>query len=112
MPTGYRYFTPPVLSAASPATGPSDGGTLVTLHGYGFRSATQLECRFAGEVVVAFVMADASVTPDLLNGQCREQLTAYKVPEHICVERELPLTPNGKLDRLQLRDLAARTFGR
>ena len=66
----------------------------------------------AGEVVVAFVMADASVTPDLLNGQCREQLTAYKVPEHICVERELPLTPNGKLDRLQLRDLAARTFGR
>ena len=66
----------------------------------------------AGEVVVAFVMADASVTPDLLDGQCREQLTAYKVPEHICVERELPLTPNGKLDRLQLRDLAARTFGR
>ena len=51
MPGGYKYFTPPVISSAAPTTGPADGGTLVTLRGYGFQFATQLECKFADEVV-------------------------------------------------------------
>ena len=50
---GFRYYTPPVASAASPASGPADGGTLVHINGFGFGSATQLECAFDGEVVRA-----------------------------------------------------------
>lgn len=53
---GYRYVTVPVISAASPASGPASGGTLVTVSGFGFGSSTQLECRFQGAVTYATLL--------------------------------------------------------
>ena len=51
VPGGYRYFTPPVASGISPASGPAFGGTVLTISGFGFGAATQPECRFDGKVV-------------------------------------------------------------
>ena len=51
VPGGYKYFTPPVASSVSPASGPAYGGTVITITGFGFGAATQPECRFDGKVV-------------------------------------------------------------
>ena len=63
VPGGYRYFTPPAAPAVSPASGPADGGTLVTIGGFGLGgpATTQLECRFHGEVVNATVVNSTTV---------------------------------------------------
>lgn len=50
VPGGYKYFTPPVASSVSPASGPAYGGTVITITGFGFGAATQPECRFDGKV--------------------------------------------------------------
>ena len=61
VPGGFRYVTPPVISVASPASGPVAGGTVVTVGGFGFGSGMQLECRFQKEVVYATVLNSSAV---------------------------------------------------
>ena len=57
-----------------------------------------------GEAVKLFVVAkDKSLTAEMLNKYCREQLTAYKVPRQIEFRDELPMTPVGKILRKDLR---------
>ncbi|GAA4652758.1 long-chain-fatty-acid--CoA ligase FadD2 [Kistimonas scapharcae] len=57
-----------------------------------------------GEAVKLFVVArDKSLTSEMLDKYCREQLTAYKVPRLIEFRDELPMTPVGKILRKDLR---------
>ena len=107
VPGGFRYFTPPVLSSASPATGPADGGTLVTLRGYGLASATQLECNFSGEVVFASRVNSTAVrcvTPEdgrlhnMSSGRERnvlieQRLHGMAAPDYLTYERPLITIP-------------------
>jgi acyl-CoA synthetase (AMP-forming)/AMP-acid ligase II len=55
-----------------------------------------------GEVPVAFVVADAAVTDDLLVATCREHLVPYKVPVAFHRVDALPRTEVGKVLRAEL----------
>ena len=58
----------------------------------------------SGEVVKIFVVkADASLTEDELLAYCREELTGYKVPNHVAFIDELPKSNVGKILRKDLR---------
>ena len=63
-----------------------------------------------GENVAAFVVLRASggVTPDEIQGFCRECLASYKVPRHVFVvaEVDLPRTASGKVEKVALQRLA------
>ena len=63
-PLPFQYYRPPVLSEASPSSGPLSGGTRVTLHGEALGSGTHRLCRFGGGVTVdANVSAAPCLTP-------------------------------------------------
>jgi acyl-CoA synthetase (AMP-forming)/AMP-acid ligase II len=55
------------------------------------------------EIGVAFVAAEAPVTPNELAEFCRSRLAGYKVPKRFLIEQELPLLPIGKVDKRALR---------
>ena len=58
-----------------------------------------------GERVVAFVVAepDASVDPDGLRSELKENLASFKVPKTITVIDELPRNSMGKVQKTVLR---------
>jgi long-chain acyl-CoA synthetase len=61
-------------------------------------------CPVLGERVEAFVVTNTAVDPEDLRAYCAEQLSDYKVPDHITVvEGALPRNPNGKLLKTVLR---------
>jgi long-chain acyl-CoA synthetase len=58
-----------------------------------------------GEAVHAYVVATAlKPTTEAIVAQCREHLSAYKVPQKIIFVDELPKSPIGKILRRELRD--------
>nr|AXL06216.1 polyketide synthase [uncultured bacterium] len=62
-----------------------------------------------GEVPVAYVIPGPSgFDPATLLGKCREQLSAYKVPERIFEVTHIPRTASGKIRRGLLADEPAR----
>jgi acyl-CoA synthetase (AMP-forming)/AMP-acid ligase II len=62
-----------------------------------------------GEIIVAFVVADETASPDLegLRAHCRRSLADYKVPDRLELISELPTTPLGKVDTRALKALAS-----
>ncbi|MCF8548022.1 MAG: AMP-binding protein, partial [Pontimonas sp.] len=61
----------------------------------------------SGESVRAYVVATAPApSTETILAQCREHLSAYKVPRSIVFVDELPKSPIGKILRRQLRDQA------
>jgi len=60
------------------------------------------------EVGVAYVTLNAAAEPGDLAEWCRARLANYKVPKRFFVEPELPLLPIGKVDKVALRERAAR----
>jgi long-chain acyl-CoA synthetase len=61
-------------------------------------------CPVLGERVEAFVVLSASATESELRAYCAENLSDYKVPDHVrVVEGPLPRNPNGKLLKTALR---------
>jgi acyl-CoA synthetase (AMP-forming)/AMP-acid ligase II len=66
--------------------------------------------RYGQEVVAAVVRDDeAQIDTDLLRGDCRRDLSSYKVPTTIVVLEpgEVPHLPSSKPDRRAIRDLVA-----
>jgi acyl-CoA synthetase (AMP-forming)/AMP-acid ligase II len=63
-----------------------------------------------GEVPYAFVVlrAAAPSTEDALVAFLRDRAANYKVPRYVSILSELPMLGSGKVDRLALRDRAAR----
>ncbi len=60
-----------------------------------------------GEAVRAYIVATAPApTTEAILAQCREYLSAYKVPRSVVFVDELPKSPIGKILRRQLRDQA------
>ncbi len=60
-----------------------------------------------GEAVHAYIVATAlKPTTEAIVAQCREHLSAYKVPQKIIFVDELPKSPIGKILRRELRDQA------
>lgn len=60
-----------------------------------------------GEAVRAYIVATAPApTTEAILAQCREHLSAYKVPKSVVFVDELPKSPIGKILRRQLRDQA------
>jgi len=49
----YEYLSPLRLNSFEPTFGTVSGGTIVTLHGYGFRAYETLQCRF-GKMLTSF----------------------------------------------------------
>ena len=53
----FTYYTPPTVSDFYPPSGPSSGGTTVTVYGQGFGGSEEatrlLQCRFGTKQVVA-----------------------------------------------------------
>jgi len=63
-----------------------------------------------GEVPAAFVVArpGRDVDPDEVIAWCRERIANYKVPRFVRVVGELPLNASGKVQKVLLREEAAR----
>jgi long-chain acyl-CoA synthetase len=60
-----------------------------------------------GEAVHAYIVATGTApTSEQIVAQCREKLSAYKVPHRVIFVDELPKSPIGKILRRQLRDQA------
>lgn len=55
-----------------------------------------------GQILVAYIRAEAPCAQETLKQQLRKTLPVYMVPNIIHTLRALPLTPNGKLDMRQL----------
>jgi amino acid adenylation domain-containing protein len=66
--------------------------------------------RYLGEDLVAFVVLRAGVSCDerQLLGFCESRLGHFKTPSRIHLVQDLPKGPSGKVQRLRLRDEAAR----
>jgi len=56
-----------------------------------------------GEVVVAAVVCDPSVTSAELTAFCAERLSRFKVPTAFFAVSEMPLTASGKIRKVELR---------
>src|SRR5262249_17384943 len=52
--------------------------------------------------LIAYVVARRSIASGELIAHCRTRLTAFKVPQEICVVSELPRNSSGKLDKRAL----------
>lgn len=57
-----------------------------------------------GEILVAMVEARRPMTPDEVQGWCREHLADFKCPEVVRFVDELPRDPSGKVRKRYLRD--------
>ena len=55
-------------------------------------------------VKIVVVKKDPKLSADDLVAPCREQLTGYKVPQHVEFTDELPKTNVGKILRRELRE--------
>jgi acyl-CoA synthetase (AMP-forming)/AMP-acid ligase II len=66
-----------------------------------------------GQTPVAFVVVEpgANLTETAIVAFSRDRLASYKKPTKVAFVSELPRTPNGKLDRVSLREQAARLPG-
>lgn len=60
------------------------------------------------EVGVAFVIPKGALKAEELAEFCRTKLANYKVPKHFEIRSTLPLLPIGKVDKVALREEAAR----
>ena len=65
------------------------------------------------EVGAAYVIpvkcgANATLTEDALRAFCKAHLANYKIPKRFCFVDSLPLLPVGKVDKVQLKQEAAR----
>ena len=58
---------------------------------------------YRGEVLVAYVVADADITQEALMAFLAERLVKYKWPSAIHLVPDLPRTGVGKIDKKQLR---------
>jgi crotonobetaine/carnitine-CoA ligase len=62
------------------------------------------------EVPVAFVIAAEGVNPDELESiimdHCTEQMSAFKIPRHICVVDDFPRAMLDKVAKNKLREMA------
>ena len=60
-----------------------------------------------GEAVKLFVvpMPGSMLTAEYVSEHCRRELTAYKVPKHVCFIDALPKSTVGKILRRELRDI-------
>jgi acyl-coenzyme A synthetase/AMP-(fatty) acid ligase len=54
------------------------------------------------DIVVAFVVPRAAVSPGTLLAHCRARLTPHKVPRQIFIVGELPKNTAGKIDKRAL----------
>jgi fatty-acyl-CoA synthase len=61
---------------------------------------------YLGEVVVAAVDCDSSVTTAELRAFCAERLARFKVPTAFFAVSEMPLTASGKIRKVELRSRA------
>jgi acyl-CoA synthetase (AMP-forming)/AMP-acid ligase II len=59
-----------------------------------------------GEVPVAAVSCDPSVTAEELTAFCAERLARFKVPAAFFVVSEMPVTASGKIRKVELRSRA------
>ena len=57
----YRFYPTPIVSIASPLTGPQAGGNLVQIFGYGFRNSPSLACLLGNTSVPAHFMSSNSL---------------------------------------------------
>jgi long-chain acyl-CoA synthetase len=63
-----------------------------------------------GEAVHAYIVASGvAPTVEAIVAQCREHLSAYKVPQKVIFVDELPKSPIGKILRRELRDQVTRS---
>jgi acyl-CoA synthetase (AMP-forming)/AMP-acid ligase II len=60
------------------------------------------------EVGVAYVVRHGTISAEELTGYCRERLANYKLPKRFILQEELPLLPIGKVDKVTLKQMAAR----
>jgi acyl-CoA synthetase (AMP-forming)/AMP-acid ligase II len=69
-----------------------------------------------GQNVAASVVLEpgAAVAPDALRERLRKELSAYKVPRHLFVDRldALPFTDSGKIDKRRLAEILAERIAR
>ncbi|MBW2632823.1 MAG: hypothetical protein JRE14_01610 [Deltaproteobacteria bacterium] len=58
------------------------------------------------ETVAAFIVPakDATVTDEMIQSFCRDQLADYKIPTTIIILDEIPRTPTGKILKRDLRE--------
>ena len=49
----YRYYASPAVSHVVPSSGPTEGGTVVSVYGRNFIDSDSLNCRFGNESVVS-----------------------------------------------------------
>lgn len=61
--------------------------------------------RLLGEIPIAFLVGDSTLSIDVLNKLCTEGLSNYKIPKKWYFISEIPKTKNGKYDRNALRHL-------
>lgn len=57
-----------------------------------------------GEVGMAFVVADAGLTPEALIAWSRDEMANYKVPRRVELVDELPVNATGKVEKNVLRE--------
>lgn len=63
-----------------------------------------------GESGVAYVIAEAGVTPEALEAHARTRLANYKIPKRFVLCADLPLLPIGKVDKIALKAKAREQF--
>jgi fatty-acyl-CoA synthase len=82
--------------------------TLQRHPGIGLAGVTGVDDEARGEVIVAYVTLKSGKTFDELSllEHCREQLSRYKIPDHLIVCDSMPLTVTGKLMRRELKTMA------
>ena len=87
-------------------------GRLRELPGVNDAAVVGLADERLGEVPVAYVLSDPSVTLDTdeLLEHLKGKVASFKLPRHIKIVNELPMTATGKIRKVELRDHAERDF--
>ena len=49
----YRYYASPAVSHVVPSSGPTEGGTVISVYGRNFIDSDSLNCRFGNDSVVS-----------------------------------------------------------